>query len=144
MKKMKNNLKKKAEAVKYNDKEASKIAKEIKAKNAKIVEQSKLPYKLNDQKDYRAKFLTLMLNKAELDFLQGQIEKGNNGNKLDMQYSGIECPLPIAVANYNIKLHNYKMILSEYLKLEEKIKKEYKYSDEQLKDVRENGNWIKE
>ena len=113
MKNEKKNMKKKAEATKYNDKEASNIAKEIREKNKQIAEQSKLPYKLNDQKDYRAKFLTLMLNKAELEFLQGQIEKGNKGEKLNMEYSGVPCPLPIAVANYNIKLHNYKMILSE-------------------------------
>ena len=128
-------VKNKAKAVKATKEEIE----AIKAHNAKVLEESKMPEKLGIQKDYIAARLQLAKAKAELEVLQDQCLKEDG--KLDIQYMGMSCPLEIAKASFNIAFHNYKLLLADYVKLEKKISE--MYNEDQIKQIN-LGEFVKE
>ena len=128
-------VKNKAKAVKATKEELE----AIKAHNAKVLEESKMPEKLEIQKNYIESKLILSKMKAELEVLQEECLKEDG--TLSVQWMGRSMPLEVCKTYFNLAFYNYKKELANYNKVEKKISE--MYNEDQIKQIN-LGEFIKE
>ena len=130
-------------AVRYNRREADRIL----AEKKRALERTDVPLQMPGdreavirQKEFRECFLQVKVKEAELGEMNRQVESGN----VQVQWSGMTCPMSVLKASYNLQLNSFKEQLSRLKYLEAALKSDG-LSESEIADVisgkyKANGN----
>lgn len=102
-----------------------------------IIESKRVEF-VQRQNEYRESILLRIYKQEEISEMRRQIESGD----IQVEWTGMKCPLPILKARFNLEIHKYKEMISRENYMRQSLKNDG-LSDEQMTEIID-GKLIKE